>query len=70
MTTEFHLVLDSMTPNERERAEWITGTAGRGKFYLDGFEDGEAEGFNDGREAGYEAGYEDGVEAGLEQAAA
>lgn len=70
----FRLVMDSMTHEERERAEWVTGEPGRGRFYMEGYEAGRDDGFEEGRDYGLEAGYDegrkDGYEAGIEDAAA
>lgn len=63
----FRLVLDAMTHEERERAEWATGEAGRGKFYCDGFDDGIAavdDLVESERADAYARGYEDGHDDG------
>jgi hypothetical protein len=62
-------MLDSMTHEERERAEWATGEAGRGRFYCEGYEAGLAdvdEVVADAEADAYVRGYDDGYDDGAE----
>lgn len=56
----FSLMFASMTPAERERAEWITGAGSCGRWYDDGY----TAGVSEAEAVVYEEGFQDGFQQG------